>query len=356
MDNTLVLQEIEEMANIGTFEADTTSNTWKASDNFLKIFGLLPKSSYTLEDYQALIHPEDVERIMNLYFENVKNGHEFRCDYRAIRPDGKLIYVHSRSKVIRDANQQPVKVIGIKHDVTEHMQQTHQLEQMNELNMQKSEVLANVAHDLKSPLNSLEGMISVLRSDIPEGNSKLLDMMENACAYASELVHDLVEMSEMENITQSVTKTPQDVNQLLAMAIQRLEEMCDKKKIKVVKHFSENAIAPIHSVKMIRAFTNLLSNAIKFSHTGSSIIISTKKLENVLLIKIQDHGIGIHEEEVKQLFVKFSKLSKKGTHGEKSTGLGLYIVKQIVDLHDGHIQVESRPEQGSTFQISLPLS
>ncbi|WPP51748.1 PAS domain-containing sensor histidine kinase [Catalinimonas niigatensis] len=356
MDTTLLQDEIEEMANIGSYEVDIASNTWHGSRNFIKIFGLPLKDQYTLEEFQALVHPEDFPKVMQEYRHSLLHNEDFNCDYRCIKPDGQVIYVHSRSKVIRSTDNLPLKVIGIKQDITELKLQALQLERLNELNRQKSEVLAHVAHDLKSPLNGIEGLISILNTNQETEQSKLWDLMENACIYASELVSDLIEMSEIESITKDIPKQMLNINELLQIAIERLEVMADKKKIKVQTSLSDDALVPVNRVKMIRAFTNLLSNAIKFSHAQQKIQIKTRRYNQFLHICIQDEGIGMHANEVKQLFQRFSPVSHKGTSGEKSTGLGLYIVKQIIDLHGGKVYVESEIKKGSAFHIYLPLS
>lgn len=117
----------------------------------------------------------------------------------------------------------------------------------------------------------------------------------------------------------------------------------------------QNVYASINRERMSRVLDNLLSNAIKFSHRGGNIEVILRRRSNVASMQIKDKGVGIPEPLQVAVFDKFTRANRRGTGGESTTGLGLFIAKRIIDLHNGKIWVESEHNQGSTFSIELPL-
>lgn len=113
---------------------------------------------------------------------------------------------------------------------------------------------------------------------------------------------------------------------------------------------------PIHVEKFARVLENLLSNAIKFTQAGGQVTVSVQPEGQRIILKVQDNGIGIPESLQKSVFNKFTKANRQGTQGETTTGLGLFIAKQIVTLHGGTIWLESSENEGTTFYVALPLA
>jgi two-component system sensor histidine kinase VicK len=116
---------------------------------------------------------------------------------------------------------------------------------------------------------------------------------------------------------------------------------------------AEPVYAQINREKFVRVIENLVSNAVKFTKTGGEVSVSLKKESERVILQVSDNGIGIPEPLQRSIFQKFTKANRQGTQGEATTGLGLYIVKQIVDLHKGKIWLESKENQGTCFYIEL---
>lgn len=350
-----LLKEIEDIANLGVYDMDLTTGTWTGSDRFINIFGLPVKKQYTAEEFQALVHPDDFKNVMDYYQECLQSNDYFNYEYRAVRTDGKIIYVSSKSRIFRDGSNAPERILGIKQDITKQKTDEIRLMQLNELNGQKNEVLAMAAHDLKSPINQIKALASFLRSDANEAQSSLLNILEESAKNALDIIGDLIEIAQLEQNAQ-LKLTNININELVLKSTSLFEYNAREKNIQLKTSLCEDATAPIHRAKFRRVIDNLLSNAIKFSPVGATVEISTKRKEGMVVLSVKDNGIGIEEKNIPKLFNKFSKLRRQGTKGEKSIGLGLSIVYEIMKKHKGEIAVKSKVNKGTTFIVKIPIA
>lgn len=148
-----------------------------------------------------------------------------------------------------------------------------------------------------------------------------------------------------------------DVGEVLQMVLENNSSQIARKSLTLVTHIEPNCLARIDPAYMSEAFDNLISNAIKYSPIGKQVTVRLQRLSHSLLIDVQDEGQGLTEEDKTKLFLRFQPLSAKPTGGESSTGLGLYIVKQIIEKHGGRVWAESDGRnKGSTFFVELPCA
>jgi PAS domain S-box-containing protein len=351
-----LLPIIEEIASLGSYETDMATGTWIGSDNFIKIFGLEKKEQYTVQEFQQLVHPEDFDTVMAYFARCLANKTDFNFEYRCInKVTGQVIYVNSRSKIFYDSKGVPLKILGVKQDITSNKMHELKLTQLNDNNYKKNEVLAMVAHDLRSPISQLESIVGILKSEIGERYHDLISLQERICRSAKAIISELIEISELEDEAYILKTIKTNVSQLIAECIERFKYLADEKNILLKSILEPACFAEVDAAKFTRAIENLISNAIKFTPENKTLELSTHFFETKCIIKIKDEGIGIQEQFIPILFEKFSKLVRRtGTRGENSNGLGLSIVKQIIDLHKGSISVESAVSVGTTFTISIP--
>ncbi|MBL0739581.1 PAS domain-containing sensor histidine kinase [Chryseolinea lacunae] len=352
-----LLPVIEEIAKIGCYETDMETGTWIGSENFIELFGLEKKPRYSVEEFQALVHPDDFQWVMEYFSDCLKKKIDFNCQYRCIKSNGEIIYVNSRSKIYYKPDGSPERVIGVKQDITASKQNEIRLHQLNENNKRKNEVLSMVAHDLNAPLNRLSGLAKIFQDVLDTSYSELIDLHEQMCVSAKTIIAELIEIAELEDESYTLKKERQDINKVILQSINIFKAIAEEKKVGIVTDFTPQCEAMFCASKIARVINNLLSNAIKFSPENKSVHITTRKNEKSAFIIIRDQGIGISREHLPFVFEKFSKkLRRPGTKGEQSTGLGLSIVKQIIDLHNGEIQVTSQENDGTTIAIQLPFS
>lgn len=218
----------------------------------------------------------------------------------------------------------------------------------------KNQVLGMVAHDLRNPIGAVESIAMMM--ELEEVNEDTLDnisMIKESCVKARSIIGDLLEAARNEN--RNVVETEKiELNVFLKNLVDVWKIQKDFKSNVVFTSTSHKVYALINSEKFQRVIDNLISNALKFSKDTDKVLVNLDQTRSEISIKIQDQGMGIPQDMLPHLFESFSKAGREGLRGEKSTGLGLSIVKQIVESHRGTIKVESVEGKGTIFTITLP--
>ena len=232
---------------------------------------------------------------------------------------------------------------------------------LRELAEMKEEFLALTTHDLRSPLTVISGVISFFTSgrlgELSPEQTNMVSMMERNAQILIELVNDLLDASKLESGTMRLDLASIDLRALVAELRETMEPLAKEKGITLVESLPEN-LPPIEAdrPKLRRVLVNLLSNALKFTPKGGRVEFRAERTSGQMKISIADTGVGIAPEDVERLFDKYEQTRSRATRGEKGTGLGLYITKQLVELHGGKIEVKSELGKGSIFSFTLPLA
>ncbi|MFN7488517.1 MAG: ATP-binding protein [Chryseotalea sp.] len=225
---------------------------------------------------------------------------------------------------------------------------------LSELNHEKDTLMSIVAHDLKSPLNRIRGLIEVIRLEggVDENKMKLIKMIEDAANGGLYLITDLLDVHEIEENKGTHLEVVQ-LNAILIKINNTFKGLAQAKEIKLAFAYSETETVYTNAEYLTRILDNLVSNAIKFSKRGSEVQITVVKTEQDFRISVKDNGPGFTEQDKAFIFQKFKRLSARPTGGESSNGLGLAIVKTLVDRLKGEILLESEVGKGSVFTIIL---
>ncbi len=221
----------------------------------------------------------------------------------------------------------------------------------------KSQLLSIASHDMKNPLTAIREFARILREESDQSHQlELLDMIFDSSNDMLALISQLLDSAAMEVGTLNVNRQRADLVDLAERVVERNVRIADRKGqvIHTTMDDSEACSIPIDAERVREAMDNLLSNAIKYSPLQSNIYVSVKRKANEVQFSVRDDGPGLTTDDLKRVFGKFQKLSARPTGGETSTGLGLSIVKQIVELHGGRAQAEKNAERGSTFSFVLP--
>jgi signal transduction histidine kinase len=233
------------------------------------------------------------------------------------------------------------------------------LKSLTDANEFKKEVLGIAAHDLRNPINSILGF-SQLIIDEEVNNDEITSYIEyihNSASQMNELLSDLLISAANDATDIDIARTIFDVTALVKSAIFLFEHSLSAKRQSInFNACREKLLVNADKQKLKEVLENLISNAIKYSEFDTIIKVSVEHINNDLEIKVQDNGPGLTPDDLGKIFGKFQRLSARPTGHESSTGLGLYIVKKIVDKHGGKIDVESKPGFGSTFKVCLPNS
>ena len=232
--------------------------------------------------------------------------------------------------------------------------------QLQNLNKQKNEFLGMAAHDLRNPLGAISNFSEVLYDEaakaLNQEQLELVSIIRSSSEFMLQMVNDFLDISKIESGKLDLDLQPTDILSLAKQNISLNRIFSTKKGIELVLNHEGNLpVMLMDAGKIEQVLNNFISNAIKFSYPQSVIKVQLNSSDDHLVISVTDEGQGIPEKDLDKLFKAFEQTSVKTTGGEKSTGLGLSIVKKIVEGHKGKIRVESEVGKGSTFYAFLPI-
>jgi len=218
----------------------------------------------------------------------------------------------------------------------------------------KNEILGMVAHDLRNPIGAVETIAMMMEMDeVDKDTHENLEMIKASCAKARGIITDLLDAANNENINViDVQRT--EMNHFLKRIINEWKVQKNAKNSVVFIGSKDQIFAEINAEKLQRVMDNLITNALKFSKDKDKIDIYLSAKDGHAIIEVRDYGLGIPAGMIPFIFERFSKARRPGVRGEQSTGLGLSISKQIIENHNGTIEVMSEERKGSTFTIKLP--
>jgi signal transduction histidine kinase len=234
-------------------------------------------------------------------------------------------------------------------------------EQQRQLAEMREEFLALTTHDLRSPLSVISGVVNFFTSgrlgQITPEQRNMITMMERNTQSLIELVNDLLDSSKLESGSVQLDLAPLALPKVVNEVRETMEPLAKEKGIRFVEEIPANLpLVNAEHPKVRRILVNLVSNALKFTTKGGIVRIAARTHGDAqVAISVTDTGVGIPAEDVARLFDKYEQARSRSTRGEKGTGLGLYITKQLVELHGGEISAESEPGVGSTFTFTLPI-
>ncbi|MFH2004274.1 MAG: HAMP domain-containing sensor histidine kinase, partial [Bacteroidota bacterium] len=229
------------------------------------------------------------------------------------------------------------------------------------IEMIKSQFVSMVAHELKAPVAAVQGFLNLLldeKMELSEEKKKdFLSRSENRLKSLLTLVNDLLDISRMEMKTKQRELKDIDIKECIDSTIDLLQFESAKRNISVTTSYAKD-LPMLHADQneITRMFTNIISNAVKYNIDNGTININVSLIKNYVSIKVTDTGIGLKPEEITKLFSEFFRAKNENTRGISGTGLGLTIVKRIIDSYHGKIEVESEYGKGTTFSIFLPIN
>jgi signal transduction histidine kinase len=234
--------------------------------------------------------------------------------------------------------------------------------QLREVAEMKEEFLALTTHDLRSPLTIISGVINFFTSGrlgalTPE-QQHMVAMMERNTQSLIELVNDLLDASKLESGTLRLELAAVELAPLVNELRETMVSLAREKGLQLTTDLPAE-LPPVRAdrPKLRRILVNLLSNAIKFTPKGGRVTLQAARAdEDTLRVLVIDTGVGIPADDLARLFDKYEQARSRATRSEKGTGLGLYITKQLVELHGGEIDVQSQVGHGSTFSFTLPVA
>ncbi len=284
----------------------------------------------------------------------------FQSEVEMVFPTGNR-WVDARLTPVFDEKNQIIGVLGLSNDITERKQNEAEIEKINKeltrLNSEKDKFFSIIAHDLRSPFNSIIGLSEILVEQVMEKNYQGIEeytrIILQSSHRAMDLLMNLMEWSRSQTGRMEFNPEHFEMAELINEVAFLLADAAEQKSITVTKTLPDNV--PVYADKnmMSAVLRNLISNAIKFTHPGGEIIISAEG-KGGLTASVSDNGVGIPKKRIEQLFRIDENYSTYGTQNEKGTGLGLILCKEFIEKHGGKIWVESEEKKGSIFYFTIP--
>lgn len=317
--------------------------------------------------FLKIIHPDDFKvlkpKLMSLLKSRIQLSGEF--EFRIINKQGNIVWVRTKLNLIRSGTGRIQKLFGLVSDITFRKRAEEELRKSTQnlikLNETKDRFISIISHDLRTPFSSILGFTDLLENDedlSEEERKQYIKYIQEASRSMLSLVNSLLDWTRLQ--TGRIRFEPQKINvtEIINDSISTLRGSAIQKQIEIINEINNDLFLFIDKNLITQVFNNLISNAIKFTNRNGSVTISASPAENKRFVKfsVRDTGVGIQPEDLLKLFKVDSKFSTEGTAGEKGSGLGLSLVKEIVEKHGGSIWVESKPGEGSDFQFTLPVA
>lgn len=229
-------------------------------------------------------------------------------------------------------------------------------QRLETLDQEKRQIISLVSHDIKAPLNRVFALLQLMRleeSNLTEEQHNYLDKMHLVVVDGLGLIRNLTDYRNLEYKKTELLIEKINLAQIILMAIDHSQSVAVKKKIILRYNGAPNILLESDHHCVIRIFENLVSNALKFSQEGKTVTVTASEKDNVPFFSIQDEGPGFTADDQKQLYEKFARLSAKPTAGESTTGLGLFIVKEMAARIGATVDYTTEPGIGSTFTVTF---
>lgn len=231
-----------------------------------------------------------------------------------------------------------------------------QNQQLNDLNIEKQQIIGVVSHDLKGPFNrifALMQLMSLSGDNLTDDQKEYIGKIHQIAVDGLNMVRNLLDSRKIEEQILDITIEPIELESFVSSFVKNYKSVAERKKIELHFRSPTNVNVVADRLYLNRILDNLLSNAIKFSEPEKKVTVSIETGKKETVLTVADEGPGISDEDQKNLYQKFKKLSAKPTGGESSTGLGLSIVKMLIEKMGGSINCISKPGEGAAFSITL---
>lgn len=265
-----------------------------------------------------------------------------------LRRQGAELHVQARATPLVDAAGQRLGALLVLEDVT----RLHRLEGV------RSEFVANVTHELRTPITAICGFVETLQDgalDEPETARRFIDVIARHAARLNQLIEELLQLADLEQSAerQELSRVPTNLRAVAEAARQAVEARATERRIEI--EVSGEALTVSANGRLLEtALVNLLNNAVAYSELGGRVEVRLAAAAGESIIEVQDWGCGIAPEHQTRVFERFYRVDRARSREHGGTGLGLALVKHIAQLHGGRVALDSRPGEGSTFRVTLP--
>jgi PAS domain S-box-containing protein len=341
-----------ESVAVGAVQVGKDGRFMRVNDRYCEITGYSREELLTMGPLDV-DHPDDREADRERVAKFLAGIGAYRAEKRYLRKDGSVTWVRVAANLLRDANPESFHSAAIVEDISERKLAEQALQHADRL---KDEFIATLAHELRNPLAPMQTAVELLRQSDPEQTQWCHGVIARQLKHLTKLVADLLDISRITSNKLEVHKEPiqlADVVQAAVESTSPILERCDQQLIVTLP--AEPLCVDGDLVRLAQVFSNLLSNAAKFSEGRGIVRLTAEAAGPEIQVTVTDTGIGMSEDERARVFDKFFQGSRRPARSFGGLGVGLSLVRQLVELHGGTIEARSAgPDRGSEFVIRLP--
>lgn len=315
--------------------------------------------------WYKIIYHNDRERVVKKLKESYedKSQNQFRLEYRIIGKNEKLIWIENKIKVYREVSGKINKIFGMVRDITYEKEIRDKFElytkDLDVLRKTKDSFISIISHDLRTPFSSILGFSDLILNDktlSEERKNQYVSFIKDASIKMMDLVNSLSDWIKLKNERYNIQTEIVDAKEVVYEVIRKNSMPAKQKDIAIVLNIKDKTNVFTDKKLLEYIFENLISNSLKFTNSGGKITVSSNDQINSRFVEftIKDSGVGIEEEVQEKLFSIEKKISGIGTDGETGNGLGLILVKEIVNKLGGEITISSKGEGGTEVSFTIP--
>jgi PAS domain S-box-containing protein len=328
------------------------------SPAYERVWGRSCQSLYeNPRSFMDAVHPEDRERVRIAVLENQSRGEQTDKEYRVVRPDGSIRWVRDRAFPVKDAAGRFYRLVGIIDDFTERK---HAEEALKEADRRKDEFLATLAHELRNPLAPLRNGLQIMRL---AGNDRAAveqarAMMERQLEQFARLVDELLDLSRISRGKIELHKERIELATVLDNALETCDPLIKQSGHELTVTLPDEPVyVDADKTRLAQALCNLLTNAAKYSERGGRIWLTAERQGGEVVVSVKDTGVGIPPHMLPRVFEMFTQVDRSLEKAQGGLGIGLAIVKRLVEMHGGSVEARSEgPDMGSEFILRLPVA
>ncbi len=371
-DSRRRLIEAQRIAKVGSWETDLVSNTAIWSDEQYRILGFRPgEAEASPETFLARVHPEDRSAVISA-LKRVDRQDSVVIDHRVVHPDGTVLYVSEMAEVVRDDTGRALRIVGTTQDVSDDKAAEHALVKAKQAaeaaNRAKSSFLATMSHELRTPLNAVIGFAQLLEhlgsgpdAAGPEASRSAVKYREyvghirESGEHLLSVINDILDLSRVESGLSVLSESPVDIAELARRTAGLMEAKARDGQLQLRVSLPDRPLRLHGDERAIKQILlNLIANALKFTRPGGRVVVELRVTGGALEMAVQDTGIGIAEEDQQQVFEPFFQVESELNRRFEGTGLGLPLVRSLVELHGGQIALHSVPDEGTRISVLFP--